>query len=223
MKLHIKSKFETMTQLMRSTVRRTDNTWFVMVGDAKIATIQIDRNAGGYVVFIAGIEAEPFEYRNFMKALASLIDIYRQAEIIVATRSDYAYFIANIRKRIDYFKRNHGSDPFIISMFTGNPGEKSKINYAVAKSGNSTYWAELHKEKISKDVMMFRSAEEAISAMYEIKQKVNISMIPECQIDVKRFSEALACSSEFFGWAIMDFNRKLLKIGKYNHEKATRS
>ena len=75
----MKSKFETMSALMRAAKRTSPDTWDIMVEEKRIAQIGIDRNAGGYLVFLAGAEIYPTEHRNFMKALASLITVYQQA------------------------------------------------------------------------------------------------------------------------------------------------
>lgn len=211
----MKSKFETMSALMRATKRTSPDTWDIMVEEKRIAQIGIDRNAGGYLVFLAGAEIYPTEHRNFMKALASLITVYQQAEIMAATRADYVAYLANIRPRLEYFKANPGRDPFIICLTTGDNG-KGKVNYALTSDGVSDLsWCDIHLEKMPKTIRMFATFDAVQSALIETKKKHNLPIIAEAQIVAKRFSEALSDTAEFFGWGIMDFNRKLLTIGKY--------
>lgn len=212
----MKNKFEVMAALMRCVKRRTDDTWFIVVRETKIATIQIDRNAGGYNVFLNGTEAYPVEFNNFMKALAYLIPVYQQADVITQTREDYVTYLANIRKRLDYFRSNPNNDPYIIALFSGTPGDAAKVNYGLTSEGVSDLsWCDLHLEKIPKSLYMFPTFDAAQKALMDARAKRREPIIAESHIVAKRFSEALAQTAEFFGWAIMDFNRKLLTIGKY--------
>lgn len=218
------NNFAIMAMLVKCVKRNDDDSWIVETDIGSIVgAIGIDRNCGGYQVFIGRGAAWPVsECETFMSALSKLIPAMRKAINLEEERIDALKFLCNIRGRIEFFLKNPKADRFIIALADAHGKGTAFVNYALLRNDNlaqvnTMHWHDLHHERLSKDILMYITSDEAQHDC-TIARETHFKYVPSGNVDqiqTKRFSEALAATSDYFGFKVMEINRKLINLAEW--------